>query len=82
MTLDRRSSTRRAPITSSEVGSLGRCRSSDDEHFGAEFGERVGHREAGDPEAEHRDAQPRPVGVPADVEAVEIAHDYWLTHSR
>ena len=37
----------------------------DDEHVGAELGEGVGGREAGDREPEHRDAQALPVRVPA-----------------
>ena len=35
------------------------------EHVGAELGERVGDGEPGDAEAEHRDAEAAPVGVPA-----------------
>ena len=42
------------------VGLLG-----DDEHVGAELGERVGDGEAGDRQPEHRDAQALPVRVPA-----------------
>ena len=37
----------------------------DDEDVGAELGERVGDREPGDPESEHRDPEARPVGMPA-----------------
>ena len=40
-------------------------RGRDDEHLGAELGERVGDREPGDAEPEHGDAEAPPVGVPA-----------------
>ena len=75
-----------APITSSSSRRSSSTVGGDDEHVGAELGERVGDGEAGDPEAEHGDPEAAPVGVPAgqsvELDASVRRTAQRLTHSR